>query len=213
MSGIDVSNWQGTIDWGKVATTGVKFAFLKASEGKCPTCTSAYIDPTYAPNRTNANANGIMIGAYDFAQPSTKAGWAEAEADNFVNVALPRSGDLVPVLDLETTNGLSVADLQLWVKKWMYRVYQRTGLRGTIYVSPYFWSTYMGNTTWFAQNGFRTLWIANWGVSSPSIPAATWGNYSWTFWQWTSSGTVPGISGRVDMDRFHYANLTPYRIP
>lgn len=208
VSGIDVSNWQGTIDWGKVAKSGVKFAFMKAAEG------GDYTDPTYATNRTNANANGIVIGAYDFAQPSTTAGQAEAEADYFVNVAKPKSGDLVPVLDLETTNGLSAANLQLWVKKWMYRVYQRTGLRATIYVSPSFWSTYMGNTTWFAQNGFRTLWIAHWtSATGPTLPATNWANNSWTFWQWTSSGTVPGISGRVDMDRFHYASLTPYLIP
>lgn len=207
VSGIDVSNWQGTINWGQVAKSGVKFAFIKASEG------GTYTDPYYAPNRTNANANGIIIGAYDFAQPSTTVGQAQAEADRFVNVAMPKSGDLTPVLDLETTNGLSVANLQLWVKQWLYRVYERTGVRGAIYVSPYFWSTYMGNTTWFAQNGFRTLWIANWGVSSPSVPASTWGGNNWTFWQWTSSGTVPGIGGRVDMDRFHYANLLPYRIP
>jgi GH25 family lysozyme M1 (1,4-beta-N-acetylmuramidase) len=207
VSGIDVSNWQGTINWGKVASSGVKFAFMKATEG------GDYTDPTYATNRLNANANGVVIGAYDFAQPSTTRGQAEAEADYFVSVAQPRAGDLAPVLDLETTNNLSPANLQTWVKKWMYRVYQRTGLRATIYVSPSFWNNAMGGTAWFAQNGFRTLWIANWGVSSPTVPASNWGGYSWTFWQWTSSGTVPGISGRVDMDRFHYASMTPYRIP
>ena len=208
VAGVDVSNWQGTIDWGKVAGSGVKFAFVKATEG------GNYTDPYYVTNRFNANANGIVIGAYDFAQPSTTAGQAEAEADYFVNVAQPRSGDFAPVLDLERTNGLSVANLQLWVKKWMYRVYERTGQRASIYVSPSFWSTYMGNTTWFDLNGFRTLWIAHWtSGTSPTVPATNWGGYSWTFWQWTSSGTVPGISGRVDMDRFHYADLTPYRIP
>jgi GH25 family lysozyme M1 (1,4-beta-N-acetylmuramidase) len=181
---------------------------MKAAEG------GDYTDPTYAANRLNANANGIVIGAYDFAQPSTANGQAEAEADYFINLAQPQSGDLVPVLDLETTNGLSPANLQTWVKKWMYRVYERTGQRASIYVSPSFWSRAMAGTTWFDQNGFRTLWLAHWtSASSPTVPASNWGGYSWTFWQWTSSGTVPGIGGRVDMDRFHYADLTPYRIP
>jgi GH25 family lysozyme M1 (1,4-beta-N-acetylmuramidase) len=208
VAGVDVSHWQGTIDWAKVAKAKYKFAFMKATEG------GNYTDPTYAANRANANANGIIIGAYDFAQPSTKAGQAEAEADYFVKVALPKKGDLVPVLDLETTNGLSAANLQTWVRKWMYRVYQRTGLRATIYVSPSFWTSAMGGTSWFAQHGFRTLWIAHWtSGTSPTVPSSTWGGSSWTFWQWTSSGTVPGISGRVDLDRFHYASLTPYRIP
>jgi GH25 family lysozyme M1 (1,4-beta-N-acetylmuramidase) len=208
VAGLDVSHWQGTIDWAKVAKAGYKFAYMKAAEG------GTYTDPSYATNRAGANANGIVIGAYDFAQPSTTAGQAEAEADYFVKVALPKTGDLVPVLDLETTNGLSAANLQTWVKKWLYRVYQRTGLRATIYVSPAFWNNAMGGTAWFAQNGFRTLWIAHWtSGTSPTVPASNWGGNGWTFWQWTSSGAVPGISGRVDLDRFHYANLGPYRIP
>jgi lysozyme len=208
VAGIDVSNWQGVIDWAKVAKSGYKFAFLKATEG------GTYTDPTFANNRLNANANGIVIGAYDFAQPSTKAGQPEAEADLFVNVSSPKSGDLVPVLDLETTNNLTAAQLQDWVKRWMYRVYQRTGIRGAIYVSPSFWSTKMGNTAWFANNGFRVLWIAHWtSGTSPTVPASNWGANGWSFWQWTSSGTVPGISGRVDLDRFHYAKLTPYLVP
>ncbi|HVM63425.1 MAG TPA: glycoside hydrolase family 25 protein, partial [Acidimicrobiales bacterium] len=208
VAGIDVSNWQGTIDWAKVAGAGYKFAFLKAAEG------GTYTDPTYAANRAGANANGIVVGAYDFAQPSTTALQPESEADHFVNVAQPSAGDLVPVLDLETTNGLSAANLQTWVKRWLYRVYQRTGIRAAIYVSPAFWSSAMGNTTWFAQNGFRTLWIAHWtSGTSPTVPASTWGGNGWSFWQWTSSGAVPGISGRVDLDRFHYANLSYYRIP
>ncbi len=207
VTGLDVSNWQGTVNWSQVATAGYSFAFLKATEG------GWYIDPTYAANRVGANANGIVIGAYDFAQPSTTVGQAEAEADFFINTATPVPGDLVPVLDLETTNGLSPANLQTWVTHWLYEVYARTGQRAMIYTSPSFWSNAMGNSTWFAQNGFP-LWVAHWtAAAGPTVPASTWAGYSWTFWQWTSSGTVPGISGRVDLDRFHYADLSPYRIP
>jgi GH25 family lysozyme M1 (1,4-beta-N-acetylmuramidase) len=208
IAGVDVSHWQGTIDWSKVAKAGYKFAYMKATEG------GTYTDPTYATNRANANANGIVIGAYDFAQPSTKAGQAEAEADLFVKVAQPKPGDLVPVLDFETTNGLSAAALSDWTKRWMYRVYAKTGVRATIYVSPSFWSSKVGNTTWFALNGFRTLWIAHWTTgTSPTVPASNWGSNSWSFWQWSSAGTVPGISGHVDLDRFHYAKLDPFLIP
>ncbi len=206
VAGVDVSNWQGNVDWSQVAAAGYKFAFLKATEG------GWYIDQTYASNRLLANANGIIIGAYDFAQPSTTRGQAEAEADFFVDIAMPRSGDLVPVLDLETTNGLSPANLQTWVTHWMYEVYARTGQRALIYTSPSFWSNAMSNSLWFALSGFP-LWVAHWtAATGPTVPASTWTNYDWSFWQWTSSGVVPGISGRVDLDRFHYADLTPYRI-
>lgn len=207
MSGLDVSNWQGAVNWPLVAGAGYKFAFLKATEG------GWYIDPTYAFNRANANAFGIVIGAYDFAQPSNTPGQAEAEADFFVSIAMPVIGDLMPVLDLETTNGLSTANLQNWVTHWLYEVYARTGRRAAIYTSPSFWTNSMGGSTWFAQNGFP-LWEAHWtAATGPTVPALNWAGYSWTFWQWTSSGTVPGISGRVDLDRFQYADLTPYRVP
>ncbi len=207
VTGVDVSNWQGTVDWSQVAAAGYKFAFLKATEG------GWYIDPTYAANRAGANAYGIVIGAYDFAQPTTMPGQAQAEADFFVGIAMPQLGDLMPVLDLETTNGLSPANLQSWVTQWLYEVYARTGRRAAIYTSPSFWANAMGGSTWFAQNGFP-LWLAHWtAATSPTVPALNWSGYSWSFWQWTSSGTVPGISGRVDLDRFQYADLTPYRVP
>jgi GH25 family lysozyme M1 (1,4-beta-N-acetylmuramidase) len=60
----------------------------------------------------------------------------------------------------------------------------------------------MGNTSWFADNGYDVLWVAHWGVGSPSVPGNNWGGKSWTFWQYSDSGTVPGISGRVDLDRY-----------
>ena len=71
-----------------------------------------------------------------------------------------------------------------------------------IYASPSFWANYMGNTSWFGDNGYDVLWVAHWGVTSPSVPGNNWGGKSWTFWQYSDSGIVPGISGRVDMDRY-----------
>jgi len=62
----------------------------------------------------------------------------------------------------------------------------------------------MGNTRWFADNGYAVLWIAHWGVTNPDVPGSNWGGKSWTFWQYTSDGLVPGISGRVDLDRYRF---------
>jgi GH25 family lysozyme M1 (1,4-beta-N-acetylmuramidase) len=68
----------------------------------------------------------------------------------------------------------------------------------------------MGNTQSFALGGYKTLWIAHWtSASAPSLPAANWGGNGWTFWQYTSDGSVPGISGRVDLDRYRIADFTP----
>jgi GH25 family lysozyme M1 (1,4-beta-N-acetylmuramidase) len=215
LAGVDVSHWQGTIDWSKVAGSGVRFAFMKATEGICPTCTTYYTDPSYAANRAGANANGIVIGAYDFAQPSKAVGSAVADADAFLATAMPAMGDLAPVLDVETANGLTVADLTAWVQAWVAEVYARTGVRATIYVSPAFWAKYLGGTPWFGLNGYPVLWVAHWTTAAePTVPGASWGGYGWTFWQYTNRGSVPGIgSARVDLDRFNGLDMSAFRIP
>ena len=172
------------------------------------------MDPTYPTNRAQAKSNGIRIGAYHFAQPSTAAGNATAQADHFIDTANPASGELLPVLDLERTGGLTDPQLIAWVQEFLGRVYQRLGVRAVIYCSPNFWRTYMSDTTWFAQNGYQVLWIAHWTTATtPSLPAGGWGGSVWTFWQYTSSGFVSGISGRVDLDRFNGTSLTRVLIP
>jgi GH25 family lysozyme M1 (1,4-beta-N-acetylmuramidase) len=214
LQGVDVSHWQGTIDWAKVAPAGIRFAFMKATEGLCPTCTKLYTDPTYATNRAGANANGIVIGAYDFAQPSLTAGTAAADADFFVSVATPAMGDLPPVLDLEVTNNLSVAKLTAWVQQWVAEVYAKTGVRPMIYTSPAFWAKCMGGTSWFGTNGYPVLWVAHWTTAAqPTVPGANWGGNGWTFWQYSNQGSVAGIPARVDLDRFAGKSLSAVRIP
>ena len=201
LEGIDVSHWQGTISWPKVAAAGKKFAIIKVTESY------DYTDPQYATNHANARAAGLWTGGYHFAQPDATPGDAVREADYFASKVVLGVGDLIPALDLEVTGGLSVAALQSWVLTWLNEVYARTGVRPMIYTSPNFWMNAMGNTSALANAGYKTLWIAHWGVTSPTIPANNWGGHGWTFWQYTSSGTVSGISGRVDLDRFNGADL------
>jgi GH25 family lysozyme M1 (1,4-beta-N-acetylmuramidase) len=210
--GIDISHWQGTIDWGKVAAAGKKFAFMKASED------IDYVDPTYQANRAAANANGLLIGAYHFAQPDLTPGDAIAEADHFLDTAQIASGDLLPVLDLEVAGPsgatLTQGQLQDWVRAYLGRIYERTGIRGVIYMSPAFWVKYAGDSTWFANSGYKVLWIAHWTTATvPTVPADAWGGNGWSFWQYTSSGSVSGITGRVDLDRFNGTDFTRVRIP
>ena len=107
------------------------------------------------------------------------------------------AGTLPPVLDLEASGGLGVTDLRNWTATWLQTVEQLTGRTPMIYVSPAFWEHYLGNSTAFTH---YPLWIAHYGVSTPRVPG---GWPTWTFWQRTSSGTVSGISGNVDMNRFN----------
>jgi len=203
LEGIDVSHWQGTIDWTKVAAAGKKFAIIKATDD------ADYVDPMYATNHATAKSVGLWTGAYHFARPSSAANDAILEADWFAAHANLGAGDLIPALDLEISGGLSVANLQKWVTTFLGEVTAKVGMRPMIYTSPSFWRNNMGDTQALADAGYKTLWIAHWGVSSPSVPANNWGGRGWTFWQYTSDGTVPGISGRVDLDRFNGTDLTP----
>lgn len=199
-AGIDISRWQGVIVWPKVAGAGVEFVIMKATEG------SKYEDPTYVTNLGGASAAGLAVGSYHVATPKNTAADPLAEADHFVATARNAVGDVLPVLDIEHTGGLNDAQLEDWVRSWVIRVKARTGVRPMIYASPYFWRTYLGDSRWFADHGYP-LWIANWGVTKPDVPAANWGGQGWTVWQWTNVGHVHGITTNVDRDRFHGSDI------
>jgi GH25 family lysozyme M1 (1,4-beta-N-acetylmuramidase) len=196
LPGIDVSHWQNAIDWTKVAGDGQRFVIAKATEGQ------DFDDPMYATYRSGATAAGLAFGAYHFARPDTTVNDAILEADHFVSVAQPGPGDLLPVLDLEKTGGLSATDLTAWALAWLGEVDARTGVRPMVYSGPNFWTTNMDDTTAIADAGYP-LWIAHWGVSSPNVPANDWGGHGWTFWQHTDCAHVPGIDGCVDHDWFN----------
>ena len=207
IEGIDVSHWQGVIDWPAVAAADKRFAYIKATEG------TSFVDANFAANRIQAKAAGLYVGAYHYARPDATLGDAVAEADHFIDTVQPAAGELLPVLDLEEAGDLSTAALQDWVRAFLNRVYQRLGVRAVIYVSPNFWQTHMGDTTWFADSGYRMLWIAHWtDAGAPSVPGANWSGYGWTFWQYSSNGAVPGISGRVDLDRYGGTDFGPVLI-
>jgi lysozyme len=202
VDGIDVSYHQGAIDWGQVAAAGKRFSFVRATAG---TLTA---DTAYATNVSGARAAGLRVGSYHYANPDTALNDASNEASWFLSHASIVAGDLDPVLDLEVSNGLGPASLTAWAQTWLAQVSATTGVHPIIYTNPTFWSTSMADTDWFARNGYPVLWIANWtSTAEPAVPANGWGGNGWTFWQHSSSGTVPGIVGAVDLDRFNGSAL------
>jgi GH25 family lysozyme M1 (1,4-beta-N-acetylmuramidase) len=202
LEGVDVSHWQGTISWSKVAAAGKKFAIIKATES------DDFIDNLYATNHANAKAAGLWTGAYHFARPDATSGDAIHEADHFAAVMKLGVGDLIPALDLEQAGGLSVAALQKWVTTFLGEVTAKVGIKPMIYTSPAFWKKYMGDTQALATAGYKTLWVAHWGVTTPAVPANNWGGKGWTFWQYSNCGTVSGIPGCVDLDRYNGTDLS-----
>ena len=201
MNGIDVSYHQGSIAWGSVAAAGKRFAYVRASAG---TLTS---DQAYSMNRVGAQSAGLAVGAYHYGNPDSAPNDALNEARWFLQNATVRSGDLVPVLDLEVSNGLTAAALTSWAQTWVTEVEASTGIRPVVYTNSTFWSSSMAGTDWFARNGYH-LWIASWTTASqPTMPAANWGGNGWTLWQHSSTGSVPGVGGPVDLDRFNGSAL------
>ena len=212
--GIDVSNWNGTINWTKVAHAGYRFAIAKATEA------TNFDDSTYAANRSGSEAAGLAFGAYHFARPSGSSlaavtASAVAQADHFLGFATPQAGELPPVLDLEATGKLSARLLQAWTQAWAQEVYARLGVHPLVYSSPAFWQQYLADSTAVAAAG-TPLWIAHWtSASKPWVPAQNWNGQGWTFWQWTDCVSVPGVAHCVDGDRMHGASpasiaIAPY---
>jgi len=180
--GVDVSHYQGRVDWGAVEEAGVGFAFLKATEG------ASYTDPTFRRHWAALGETRILRGAYHRFKPTRDAA---AQAAHFLAVVPVREGDLPPVLDVEATDGVSDARLIRSVRTWLDIVERRTGVRPIVYTKPGFRRAHLGT----ALDDYP-LWIAEYGVESPS-------HARWTFWQHSERGRVPGIEKIVDLDRFN----------
>ena len=186
LPGIDVSHWQGAIDWDGVAGDGVEFAFIKATEG------GDYTDPRFAANWAGARQAGVVRGAYHFFRPQTDA---MAQAAHFLRTVPLAPGDLPPVLDVEVTDGRSLDVVAAGVRTWLQEVERATGRRPIIYTRASFWTAQMGG-----GYGGYPLWVAHYGVASPNIPSGWSG---WTFWQHSDAGRVDGIAGDVDLNWFN----------
>ncbi|HKD95816.1 MAG TPA: glycoside hydrolase family 25 protein [Gaiellaceae bacterium] len=204
--GLDVSNWNGAINWTKVAHAGYRFAFGKATEG------TGYVDKTYTTNRNGSEGAGLVFGAYHFARPtgsSLAAATASAikQANHFLAVAGPQPGELPPVLDLEKTGNLPKQRLLAWTLAWLTQIDARTGVEPFLYTSPLFWKANLGDSTAAAAAG-TGLWIAHWTTNSkPMVPAQNWSGFGWKFWQWTDCVSVPGIKHCSDGDRMNGTKL------
>lgn len=203
--GVDVSRWQGTIDWARVAGAGQAFGIARVSDGLNTR------DATFATNWAAMKRHGLVRGVYQFFRPTQGA---VAQADLLVDAVEAAGGfgpgDLPPVLDLEVRDGLTAAQVNAQADAWLARVTQRTGMRPIIYTSPGFWNP-LGAA---AKGDSNELWVAHWGVSQPTLPG---GWRSWLLWQTSDAGTVPGINGAVDTNLWNgsrddvraYAGLPP----
>jgi lysozyme len=200
VQGLDVSSAQGYPNWTAVKNSGKTFAFTKATEG------TGYTNPFFATNWARMKAAGLIRGAYHYGRPSVDP---VASANRFCDVVRPTHGDLQMALDIETADGRSPAQVRNWIVAFINQTRARTGRPGIIYTGFYFWRDQAGN----GSNLSCPLWLAAYVANpAPYVPRA-WSN--WTFWQYTQSGGVPGVSGPVDRDAFNgsVASLNGLRLP
>lgn len=183
LQGIDVSHYQGTIDWQQVAEAGIRFVFVKATQG------ITVVDPQFQTNWQGAKAAGLLRGAYHFFEPDDDPA---QQAQNLLTALGDDPGELPPALDVETPG--DAATVLGGAQAWIALVEAALGRTVILYTSPGFWKK-LGVPGLPGQ----PLWIAEYGVSAPKLPA---GWTDWTFWQSSQSGTVAGIQGAVDLDEF-----------
>jgi lysozyme len=194
---VDVSAHQAGISWQALRAAGVRGAFLKATEGV------GFEDAAFAGHADAARAVGIPTGAYHFARPDTVTSHhdAEAEADWFLHVSRPTTGDLLPALDFETP-GLPPAELVEWALSWLRRVGAAIGERPLFYTYPSFCTERLGAHA--ARLDERALlWLAAWGPND-GRPHAVQPIGSWrriALHQYTSRGSLPGVASPLDLSR------------
>ncbi|MEP4769439.1 MAG: glycoside hydrolase family 25 protein [Roseibium sp.] len=188
--GIDVSFWQGKINWAAVARHGIDFAIIKASEG------AEMKDPRFSENWSGCKTNRISCGAYHFFLPAYDFELqSDLLVDQLQSVSFDPETDIPPAIDCEEMQGLSPTTYVSALKALMKRLEEKLKCKPMIYVSPSFWQGLRS-----PKMDGHPLWIANYEVDSPKIPSP-WKSYR--FWQYSDNGRIDGIDCAVDLDCGH----------
>lgn len=185
--GIDVSGWQGNIDYSEVASSGIEIVYMKASEG------TSFVDPYFNQNYTNAKANGLKVGFYHYLTARSNSE-AVAEANFFVSTISGMSPDCRLAMDFESFGNLSAEEINEIGLTFMQTVESLSGKEMVIYSDT-------SNASNIFGGGLTNypLWVAQYEVEEPT-PNGNWD--SWVGWQYTDAGEISGINGYVDRDRF-----------
>ena len=181
--GVDLSHYQDVAFWPGLKTAGVSFAYLKATQGM------TLRDPSFAGFAEGCAEQGIPCGAYHFFEPKDDP---VIQANFFLSVVGKQAGDLAPVLDWETFSGSPLMDTEAALE-WLQQVEVKTGRTPVIYGSP----SPLEALDLDSRFSRYPLWIAEYGVASPRIPAP-WTTYA--YWQYTDKGELPCIKGTCDLN-------------
>ena len=190
--GIDVSKHQGKVDWNRVKNSGFSFGYARAIDDK----TGTTADPFFKRNWEGMKDAGLFRGAYYFLRPKRNA---VSSANLFVSiVGSLGEGDMPPVIDVEVDDGVGSQAILDRVGQWIDIVENALQRQVLIYTFTSFWRDTLKNSTRFRDH---PLWIAHFtNDAQPNFPDAF---RTFSFWQHSESGTVSGVNGKVDLDRFN----------
>lgn len=207
-AGIDISKYQRKVDLKAAAKSGVRFVFVKATQG------TTILDDWYVRNVKAARGAGMHLGSYHFYDYRTGG---IAQADWFVDAMQAAGADmnvLPPVVDVECLSTMGRSDqgyTRTQLRRFVDRVYQRTGRLVMVYTSKSMWSRVTGNDPTF---GDHPLWVACWGCATPHMPV---GWTTWDFWQHGQRVIPdprpedPGRTRKVDGNVFRGGSFSPYK--
>ena len=211
--GIDISNHNGKIDFAKVADAGIQYAWIKVTEG------TTHINPGFRDRFKGARDHGIKVGAYHFGRPDTNVGSDDAskEVENFLEACTAADigpGDLLPMLDVEA--GMKTDDQYNvdWALDWLWKVQDVYNAKPVIYTARWAFNLYWHKARKKELDRLKTypLWLASYNEGiEPKRKTALWN--SWDIWQWTGTGSVPGVKGKCDQNWMAGGQLSNLCIP
>ncbi len=190
--GVDVSHYQGQIDWQVLAAQDIRFAFIKATEG------SSHVDPCFAENYAQAQKTGLRVGAYHFFSFDSSGA---TQAENFISQVKACENMLPPVVDLEfygdkEKNPPEAGAVRAQLDALLQMLEAEYGMTPILYVTEAAYERYVSG-----HYGDYDIWIRN-VISRPRLSDGR----DWTFWQYTNREQLPGYQGQerfIDMNVFY----------
>lgn len=192
--GIDVSHYQGDIDWEevkkmKIRGDSITFVFIKATEG------TTYFDKYFSKNWKESQKMGLICGAYHYFKPDMSG---EQQAKHFIENVKIKKGNLPPVLDIEELGEKKLPEVKKELKIWLNIVEKQYNIKPIIYSNRVFLEDNIGEE--FKK---YIIWVAQYkNLTPPEV-----GFQKWTFWQHSAEGNVNGINGNVDLNVFEGNNI------
>lgn len=191
LMGIDVSYWNGSINWADVAAQNIDFGYVKATQG------IDYKDQLFDEHWLSLGKNSIKRGAYHFYVPEDDP---ELQARFFINtVGSTDNKMLPPMIDLEdvSMDNISKSEFQENVLRWLDLVEQHFHVAPIIYTYTYYAEQYLNNPK-FAR---YKLWIAQYSDEKHPVLPPIWHSEGWHMWQYNSNDHLSGVNGSIDIDR------------